>query len=175
MKFSKLARLLALLPLALALTQCNRIGGLFGAKKPGPYAFDLVLMMSPKADAATKPNPDGLIVEAYYYGDAAPAYRDEADTLNRIYLGRERWTYDGKVRRVHLEGEPIDTAKLSQTSDGLVRVLVSVDGVGASGNRAECHDYNGPVRQAQQHTPVLQCEFDAERYWENAPAETMAK
>ena len=175
MKFLNLARLLALLPLTLVLTQCDQVGALFGAKKPGPYAFDLVLKMSPKADAATKPNPDGLFVDAYYYGDAAPAYRDQADTLNRIYLGRERWSYDGKVRRVHLEGESIDTSKLSQTSDGLVRVLVSVDGVGPSGDRAACHDYNGPIRQAQQKTPVLQCEFDAERYWENAATETPAK
>ncbi len=43
MKFLNLARLLALLPLTLVLTQCDQVGALFGAKKPGPYAFDLVL------------------------------------------------------------------------------------------------------------------------------------
>jgi len=167
----KFAKLFALLPLVFALTDCNRIEALFKPKKPSPYAFDLILKMSPRAEAALKRPDAGLVVYASYYGDAAPAYRARADKLNRIYLGEEYWTYSGHARRVHLHGEPIDTARLSQTRDGQPQALVSVTlAQGDPDDMMACHDYIGPIRLAQQQIPVLDCEFESERYWENVPA-----
>jgi len=174
MKFLNFVKLIVLLPLALALTDCDRVGVLLKPKpeKPGPYAFDVVLKMSPKAEAALKRPGSGLVVDAWYYGDAAPAYRAQADKLNRIYLGDEQWNYSGNARRIHLRGEPIDAAQLPQTRDGQPQVLVSVNSAeGDPDNMLSCHDYIGPIRLAQQHTPVLDCEFDTENYWDETSAE----
>jgi len=174
MKVLSFARLLALLPLTLALTQCDRIDAILKPKpkKPGPYAFDLILKMSPKGEAALKQSPDGLFVDAWYYNTAAPAYRKEADSMNRISLGTERWTYPNHVRRVHLRGEIVDKAKLSHTVDGQPNIIASVSARGGNpDNMLTCHDYIGSVSLARQKTPVLRCEFDTEHYWANIPAE----
>ncbi len=169
MRLSTLAKLAALLPL-IGLTHCDQVHALFKPKpeKPSPYAFDLVLKVSPKAEAAMKGNAEDISLDVWYYGVAAPAFRAEADQLNRIDLGAERWSYSPGTRHVHLHGGPIDTAKLAHTTDGQVQVFVS----GGIGGRFDppliCHDYIDSVRHAQQVTPVLHCEFETERYWADA-------
>jgi hypothetical protein len=175
--FMNIAGRLSWLPLVLALTQCDRIDAMMKpkAKEPGPYAFDITLKVSPKGEAALKQAPDGLFVDAWYYGQAAPGYRGQADRLNRIYLGDERSNYPATVRRIHLKGEAIDASKLSQTSDGQPMVLLSVGGGGTLDNPLSCHDYIGQVRHAQQRPPVLYCEFDTEHYWARAGSEASAQ
>lgn len=172
MRLQTFIRLLGVIPLTLALTQCDQAAGIFKQKPkpPGPYAYEVVLRVSPRGEAALKQNTDGIFVDAWYYGQAMPAYRDQADRLNRIYLGNERWTYPSTARRLHLRGEVIDTSKLSQIREGEPMVLLSVGPGGSPENPLSCHDYIGSVRQARQKTPVFYCEFDSERYWEEASA-----
>lgn len=173
MTFLNLAKLLVMAPLLLALSDCGRADAVLKPKpkRPSPYAFDLVLRMSPRAEAALKRPGSTLSVDAEYYGDAAPAYRAQADPINRIYLGEEHWTYSGNARRVHLHGEPIDTSKLPQTRDGQAQVIVSVTGSSAPDDLLSCHDYIGFIHSAQEQAPVLDCEFDTERYWDDVAAE----
>ena len=166
MKFSTIAKLLAVLPLAMTLTNCDK-------PKPktapaGTYAFDVMVRLSPKAEAAMKTSPDGFVVDAWYYGDALPAHRDKADQFGRIFLGDENWNFSANARKMHLHGEPIDLDKLAQVRDGQPMVNLTVESVaGNPDNPLKCHAFIGPVRQAQQKTPVLTCEFDTEQYWES--------
>ncbi len=174
MTYPKLARLLALAVLALGLTDCDRVQALF-KPKPSPYAFDIRVEMSPRAEASLKRNPVDLAVYASYYGDAAPAYRAEADNLNRIYLGEERWDFPATARRMHLHGQPIDTSKLPHTRDGQPQVFVSVGPEGGDpDDMLACRNFIGPIRLAQQTVPVLRCEFDTEHYWEESDSESSA-
>ncbi len=171
MTLPNLARALAVLPLALVLMQCDRIHALF-KPKPSPYAFDVTLQVSPEGEAALK-HSQGLYVKASYYGYAAPAWRAQADNLNRLYLGDESWNYPSTARRIHLHGEPIDTSVLPHTTDGQAYVVLSINGlVGGPDDEdlLKCHDYIGTVQFAREHPQVLQCEFDSEDYWENVAA-----
>ena len=166
-------KLMALLPLAIALTQCDQVHAMLKPKPdaPSPYAFDLVLRMSPRAEAALKQPGKHLFVDAWYYGDATPAFHAQADKLNRIFLGDESWTYPGAARRVHLRGAPMDTSKFSEIRGGQPQVLVdATQQEGDPDNLVHCHAYTGSVRMAQQQVQVLNCEFDTEDYWENAAA-----
>ncbi|MGZ3305576.1 MAG: hypothetical protein ACXU8U_06915 [Asticcacaulis sp.] len=167
---AKSLRIAGLASILVMLTQCDQVHALFKPKpaKPGPYAFDLTLEMSPKAEAELKQPGKGLSIDASYYGDAAPAYRSEADKLNRIYLGEERWDYSAGARRIHLHGEPIDTSKLPQTRDGEVQTVVSVHlSESSPDDPFTCHYYVGPVRRAQQYPQVVRCELDGETYWDS--------
>ncbi|MBW8734695.1 MAG: hypothetical protein JF571_10385 [Asticcacaulis sp.] len=158
--------MLAVLPLAVALTNCDQ------ADKPklakaGTYAFDISVKFSPKAEAVLKQSQAGLVVDAWYYGDAAPAAHDKADSLGRIFLGDENWNFSGNARKMHLKGEPIDTAKLPQIR-GPVLVFLTVETVaGDEDNPVKCHAFIGPIQQAQQTSPVITCEMDTEQYWED--------
>lgn len=179
MTFSNLARALMLLPLTAALTQCDKIHALLKPKpeKPGPYAFDVMLEMSPQGEAALK-HSQGLFVKASYYGYAKPAYRGDADSLNRLYLGDESWTYSANARKVHLKGEPIDRSVLPHTTDGQAYVVLSVNGlVGGPDNEDTlgCHSYIGTIQFAREHPQVLRCEFESEHYWDSASAETSSQ
>lgn len=172
--------LLALIGLTLAVSACDRIPGLSKPKpeKPGPYAFDLTLRLSPKAAAAMKQTRDSLIVAGFYYGDAQAAYRKDADDLNRIHLGEERWGYSGDARKLHMHGEPIDTSKLSETRDGQPQVLVtvySIRPIGEPDDMLSCHHYIGSIRLAQQHTQVLDCQLDSENLWDNSTADASSQ
>ncbi len=168
MKFHAIAKTLAVLPLAVALTHCDQADQPKLAK-PGTYAFDITVKMSPRAEAALKQSKTGLVVDAWYYGDAAPRYRDKADSLGRIFLGDENWSFSSNARKMHLKGEPIELAGLAQVRDGQPLVLLSVETAeGDPDNPIKCHDYIGAIRAAQQTPPVLLCEFDTERYWEDA-------
>ena len=165
MKLSTWAGYLAVVPLATALSGCD------DTKPKSPvksvYAFDVAIKLSPKAEAAMKTSPDGFVVDAWYYGIAKPEYRDKADQLNRIFLGDENWNFSANARKMHLHGEPIDTAKLNQTIDGKPLVNLTVESMaGNPDNPLKCHAFIGPVSGAQQKTPVLTCEFDTEQYWE---------
>ncbi len=176
MKHLKFAATAALLPLVLCLNGCDQVQAMLKPKpeKPGPYAFDFVIRMSPKSEAVMKKTP-GIFVDAWYFGDAAPAYRAKADQLNRIELGDERWNFSNTTRRVHIEGQPIDTSKLSQTSDGVARVFLTADiNSNDPGYVLTCHSFIGPIRQAQEHPQTLDCQFDAERYWEDVEASEAA-
>jgi hypothetical protein len=83
----------------------------------------------------------------------------------------EAWTYSGNARHVHLHGGPIDTSKLPRTRDGQPRVIVTIS---VPNKELSCHGFIGPIRLAQQHPPVRECEFDSERYWENTDASASA-
>ncbi|WP_443749613.1 hypothetical protein [Asticcacaulis solisilvae] len=167
MKLSTVAKGLAVLPLVVALANCSQEHKPVLAK-PGTYAFDITVRISPKAEAALKKSGAGLTVDAWYYGDAAPAHMDQADKLGRIFLGDENWNFSGNARKMHLKGEPIDTSKLPQTRDGQPQVLLSVEPDGGDpDNMLKCHDFIGKVQLAQQTPPVILCEFDTERYWED--------
>ena len=172
MTFPKCVKSLALAPLLLLLTNCDKVEALFKPKPkpPSPYAFDAVLKMSPKAEALLKRPGSGLTAEGWYYGDAAPAHRDDADQLNRIFLGKEDWNYAAATRRIHLHGEPIDAAKLAETRDGQPQVILTVmitQGTlaGDPDNPLSC-EFTGSVRVARQQAPILYCEFDTEHYWD---------
>lgn len=167
MKLYTIARVLAVLPLAVVLAHCDQTPKPVPAK-PGTYAFDLTVKMSPKAEAALKTGPDGLVADAWYYGDAAPAFRDKADSMGRISVGDENWTYSTNARRMHMKGEAVDVSKLPQIRAGEVLVFLTIDVHGSDpDNPIKCHDYIAPVRVAQQKPPVVTCEFDTERYWED--------
>jgi len=168
MKLHVIGKILAVLPLALVLTHCDQTPKPKLAS-PGTYAFDVSVKLSPKAEAALKQQTEGEITaDAWYYGDALPAYRDKADNLGRIFLGDETWTFSRNARRMHLKGEAIDTGLLPQVRDGQPLVFLSVTiPAGDPENPVKCHDYIAPVHQAQQTPPVLTCEFDTERYWED--------
>ncbi len=171
MKRGTIAKVFALVPLALLLSQCDQVKAVIKPRpaKPDPYAFDIIIRMSPKSEAAMKVSP-GFAVEAYYYGDALPAYQGEADDQNRIRLGDERWNCDANTRRVHMDGKSIDTSALAKTRDG-VRVFLSGDITsGDPGYVLSCRSYTGTVRQAQKTPPTIDCEYDAERYWEDTAA-----
>ncbi len=177
MTFQRRLKIAGLVPLLL-LTQCDRVEAVFRPKpvKPSPYAFDVVLKMSPKAEAELKQPDAGLSVDSWYYGDAAPAHHDEADSLNRIFLGKEDWNYPAGTRRLHLHGEPIDASRLAETRDGQPQVLLNVwirvgNIEGDPDNPLSC-EYTGLIRAAQQQTPVLHCEFDTEHYWEDASSDS---
>lgn len=170
MTFPKILKIALLAPLLMGLTQCDRIHGMFKPKpeKPSPYAFDVMIRLSPKAEAAMKQPDTSFYVKAYYYGDALPAYRKDADDINRVYLGDETWNVSGNARKIHLHGEPIDVSKLSETRDGQPQVLLSINGsAGSPDNPLSCHHYTGPIRLAQQHLQTLDCEFDTETYWDD--------
>ncbi|ESQ87259.1 hypothetical protein [Asticcacaulis benevestitus] len=163
-------RHLALLPLILGLTQCDVVEAIHNPKpKDGPYAYDLILKTSPKAEAALK-SSEAFYVDAYYYGHAKPAFISEADTLHRIYLGRERWDYAPTSRRIHMYASKIDTKKLSQTIEGETWVVVTVIGSGVPGKVVDCHAYIGPIREAHQRAPEMHCELETENYWEEVAA-----
>jgi len=168
MTFHTIARSLAVLPLAVVLTHCDQAEKPVLAK-PGTYAFDVSIKLSPKAEAALKQQGEGEIaVDAWYYGDALPAYRDKADTLGRIFLGDETWNFSRNARRMHVKGEPIDAGKLPRVRDGQPQVFLTVAiPAGSPENPVKCHEYIASVRLAQQKPPVLTCEFDTERYWED--------
>jgi len=168
MKLHAIAKILAVLPLAIVLTHCDQTPKPKLAK-PGIYAFDVSVKLSPKAEAAVKQQGElEITADAWYYGDALPAYRDKADNLGRIFLGDETWTFSRNARRMHLKGEAIDTGLLPQVRDGQPLVFLSVTiPAGNPENPVKCHDYIAPVRAAQQTPPVLTCEFDTERYWED--------
>ncbi len=180
MTILKILKIAALVPLVLGLTQCDRVQALLKPKpdKPGPYAFDLVLKLSPKAEAAMKQSRDSFIVAGLYYGDAKPAYRKDADDLNRIHLGEERWGYSGLARKVHMHGEPIDTSKLPETRDGQPYVLITVytiEPIGDPDDLVSCHQYVGPIRLAQQQTQMLYCQLDSENAWGDQSAEASSQ
>lgn len=167
-EFSTIAKSLAVLPLVVALAHCDQTPKPVAAK-PGTYAFDVSLKMSPRAEAALKTSPNPMVVDAWYYGDAAPAFHDKADTMGRIDLGDENWNFSANARRMHLKGEAVDVSKLPQIRNGEVLVFLTVEtGAGTPENPVNCHAYIGSVRLAQQRPPVLTCEFDTERYWEDA-------
>ena len=176
MKVLTFWKVLALVPLAVGLTQCDRIQALIKPKAKGdPYAFDVVLEMSPRAETALKKGSQGLYIDASYYGYAAPAYKADADKLNRIYLGEESGTYSSTVRKIHLRGEPIERSELPETVDGQPQVLLSVTMMGGDpDDLMTCH-YIGSIHLAQQHRQYLHCEFDTESYWDNPTSETPAK
>lgn len=167
MKFSTIARLCAVLPLVFAVTGCEKPKP--KAAPAGTYAFDLMVKLSPKAEAAMKTSPDGFVVDAWYYGDALPAHRDKADQFGRIFLGDENWNFSANARKMHLHGEPIDMDTLAQVRDGQPLVNLTVESVaGNLDNPLKCHTFIGTVRQAQQKTPVLTCELDTDSYWETS-------
>lgn len=165
MKIINYARVLAILPL-ITLADCHKI---FKPKpeRPGPYAFDVTLKMSPKSEVAMK-DAVGISTEAYYFGQKAGAPLDYTVRQNRVELGDERWDLQPGVRRLHFEGTAIRKSDLAQTSDSEARVLVTVDIVSKDPEYVlTCKNYVGAIRQAQQRPPVIKCEFDAERYWED--------
>lgn len=177
MTFPKHLKTAGLLPLLLLLTQCDQVEALFKPKpeKPSPYAFDVILKMSPEAEAELHKPHAGLSAEAWYYGDAAPAHRDDADKLNRIVLGAEDWTYAAGTRKLHLHGDGIDPAKLAEVRDGQPQVILTVwirvgSMAGDPDNPLSCQ-YTGMVRVAQRQPPVMHCEYDTERYWETASSD----
>ncbi|CAL4868975.1 hypothetical protein MMA231_03265 [Asticcacaulis sp. MM231] len=170
MKLINLIKYLGLAPIVLGLTQCDLIEAIHNPKpKDGPYAYDLILKTSPKAEAALK-SSEGWYVDAYYYGHAKPAFVSGADTLHRIYLGRERWDYAPTSRRIHMYAGKIDTKKLSQTIEGETWVVVTVIGSGVPGKVVDCHAYIGPIREAHQRAPEMHCELETEHYWEEVAA-----
>jgi len=170
MTFFRPIRHLALVLLALGLTQCDVVEAIHNPKpKDGPYAFDLILRMSPKAEIALK-SSEGLTVDAYYYGHAKPGFIGEADSLHRIVLGRETWSYAASLRRVHLYAAGIDTKKLPRTVEGEPMVLVTVLGSGVPGKVVDCGSYIGPIREAHQRSPEMHCELESEQYWEGLAA-----
>jgi len=110
----------------------------------------------------------GISVEAYYFGRKPGAPSDYTVRQNRIELGDERWDFQPDVRRLHFEGGAIRKSDLARTSDGEAMVLVTNDIVSKDPEYVlTCKKYVGPIRQARQRTPVIECEFDAERYWED--------
>ncbi len=176
MKLANCMKALVLLPMAFGLADCDKIQAVIKPKpdKPSPYAFDVMVKMSPKSEIVWNKTP-GISVEAFYYGEAAPAYAAEADADGRIDLGDERWDYHPIAHRLHLKGVPIDPAQLAKTKDGQVRVFVTVE----MGSRdpeyvLSCMNYTGTVRQAQQQVQTIGCQYDAERYWQDA-AESAAE
>ncbi len=171
MAFPKILKIALLAPLLIGLTNCDRVQALFKpkAEKPSPYAFDVAIRLSPKAEAIVKQSHAGFYAKAFYYGDALPAYRKDADDINRIYLGDESWNYSGNARKMHFHGEPIDTSKFSETRDGQPQVMVTVAS-GTPNDPVTCHHYVGPVRIAQQQLQTLDCELDTETYWDDQSA-----
>lgn len=165
MNGTKTLKLAWLLPVAVLLVQCNG--------QPQTYAFDVNIKVSPQAEAAMQNPGSRLAVHATYYGYASPAHSREADNFNRIYLGEETWTYSGKARRLHLHGGPIDTARLPHTRDGQPWVVLTINAE-RSGS-VSCQPFIGPIRLAQQHSPIRECELDSERYWENMDASASAE
>jgi hypothetical protein len=168
---SQSLKVAVLLPALLLLADCT--GGERQTKpaKPSQYAFDVILKMSPQIEALLKKPDAGLVVDSWYYGDAAPAHKADADELNRIFLGKEDVEFPATARRLHLKGEPIDPAKLAETRDGQPEVIFSLvirqgERVGDPDNELSC-EYTGQIRVAQQQTPVIRCEFDTEHYWDS--------
>jgi hypothetical protein len=160
-----------LVPALLLLGDCNKADTGVHTAKPGQYAFDIILKTSPKVEAMLKQPQTGLAVDSWYYGDAAPAHKADADDLNRIFLGKEDVNFPASARRLHLKGEAIDLDKLTETRDGQPQVLFSVmitrgPLMGDPDNPLSC-EYVGQIRVAQHTPPVVRCEFDSEDYWDS--------
>jgi len=168
--FRNILTIVVLVPTSLLLSNCDN-GPKGRPIKPGTYAFDVALKMSPKAEAVLKEPNAGLFVDIWYYGEAAPAHKGDADELNRVFLGKDDLTFSASTRRLHLKGEAIDSSKLAETRDGQPEVILTVDltqgpRIGDPDNPLSC-EYSGLISVAQRTPPVIQCEFETEHYWES--------
>ncbi|ESQ81744.1 hypothetical protein AEAC466_20190 [Asticcacaulis sp. AC466] len=166
--------LLALVPLCIGLAQCDVVEAIHNPQpKDGPYAYDLILKTSPKAEAALK-TAEYLQADAYYYGIPKPGFTGEVDPAHRVYIGQERWNFSAKLRRVHLYADAVDPNKLPDGVDGEPMVLVTVVGTGAPEKSVTCHQYLGSVRAAHEHSPEMHCELEGENYWDGLAANSAA-
>ncbi len=141
----------------LGLCQCERAS----TPKPGPYAYDLTLQLTPAAEAKLKASDRHFTVDAYYYGMARPQYRAQADKLNRLDIGYDKVAFDGRARRMHMTGDGIDPKIFPQIMDGQPYVLVTIRTATKAGFPDEllyCHNYAGTVREAQINPPVIGCD-----------------
>lgn len=145
------------LALMLGFSQCERAA----PAKPGPYAYDLILQLTPAAEAKLKASDRHFTVDAYYYGMAKPEYREKADKLNRLDIGYDKVAFDARTRHIHMTGDGIDPKIFPQVMDGQPYVLVTVRTATKAGFPDEllyCHNYAGTISDAQIHSPVIGCD-----------------
>ena len=155
--FSKTFQKAVLLPLLFSLCQCQPTK----PAKPGPYAYDLTLQLTPAAEAKLKASDRHFTVDAYYYGMAKPEYRDKADKLNRLDVGYDKGALDARARRIHMTGDGIDTSAFPQIMDGAPYVLITIRTATKASFPDEllyCHNYAGTIKDAQIHPPVIGCD-----------------
>jgi hypothetical protein len=148
---------------ATALCQCDQLKHFTGSEpvKPGPYAYDLTLQLTPAAEAKLKASDRHFTVDAYYYGKAKPENRAKADELNRLDLGYDKQAFSGQSRHLQMTGEGIDPKLLVQVLDGEPYVMATIRTATKAGFPDEllsCHTYVGTIRDARRLPPVVICD-----------------
>lgn len=155
----KLFKTLAILPLALMLSQCDQKPAATG---PSPYAFDVKLEITPEAAALMKARQSHFVVAAFYFGRPKPETRAQANPQGRIKLGYEQIGLAQGATSAHLSATTVDTSLLSAIN-GEPQVIVNIFSAGEVGARDDlvrCKTYFGIISTARAQTPVLACDLN---------------
>lgn len=153
----KLLKALAILPLALLLSQCEQ-----KPSGPSPYAFDVTLDITPEAAEVMKARNSHFVVAALYFGRAKPEARARANAQGRIKLGYEQIGLGQGATRLHLPVETFDEALLADIN-GEPQVMINVfsaGDVGARDDLARCKTFTGYLKTVKTQPPVLSCDIN---------------
>lgn len=153
----KVLKALALLPLILVLSQCEQ-----KPSGPSPYAFDLMLELTPEATELMKAKNSHFVAAALYFGRPKPETRAQANAQGRIRLGYEQIGLAPGATKLHLPATDVDTSLLPAINgDPQVMVTIySAADVGARDDLVRCKTYFGIIKSAQAQTPVVKCDVN---------------
>jgi len=151
---------------ALLLTQCGKptdsdtLLGKKAAENPA-VAFDVVVEVTPEAEARFKASGDNLLVDVHYYGYPTEAARPRANQIHQIGLGDDKVAVPSNIRKIHIPGGGLEQKSLGDI-EGDVMVLIdgaSVMPVGARSDQVVCSFYRERLEVARKQSPVLKCDI----------------
>ena len=122
------------------------------------FAFDVQVLLSPKAAAKLAALSEKIVIAATYSGEPVPSAEKHANQIGQIDLGAEHAEVPGKSATVHITGDKLKRERLVWIK-GPVLLNVNVYSARHSGpdNILSCDFFDGNLREAAAKPLALHC------------------
>lgn len=127
------------------------------AQQPAAAGMTLEISYSPRAAAEMRRLGEGLMVAAYYHGEARPAYRRRAADDGEILLGDEQIAVPNGARRVVITGRNFLAARLSWVTEPTVDVNLFSARRRSRDNLLNCTVVSGTLAEVAGRTHAVRC------------------
>ncbi|ESQ75513.1 hypothetical protein [Asticcacaulis sp. AC402] len=162
---SKLPVFAGLLLGAACLVQCSpkpAADAVAASSQTADFSYDVLITLTPAAEARLKTRGEKLTVETLYYGNVTPATAAMADPKDgTLHLNTDRVTVEPASQTVRMSGVGVDPVKLAYITQqkplALINVYASKDGNKVA--TIACDVFQDYVAVAQEKPVKVNCDL----------------